>query len=367
MDPEGTPAAAQSKSFDCPQCGAHLRYEPGTSSLTCPYCGSLIAIPRSEEEIGELDFGAYMERLAGQAEVHERAVVKCRGCGAETTFDPHVTADRCAFCAAPIVREGASSRLIKPKAVLPFRIDRDAARRAFRDWIGRLWFAPNALKEHARREHPMEGVYLPYWTYDADTASFYRGERGVDYWEMQTYRRPNGSIGTRSVRRTRWYPVSGNVWRNFDDVLVPACRSLPPRLVERLEPWDLKNLEPYRDEYLSGFRAESYQVGLAKGFQRARQIMEEAIRHDVRRDIGGDHQRIWSIRTRYDAVTFKHILLPVWLSAYRYHERVYRFLINGRTGEVQGERPWSLVKIGLLILGVLLVVLLAFWLYGRLR
>jgi hypothetical protein len=146
------------------------------------------------------------------------------------------------------------------------------------------------------------------------------------------------------------------VWRNFDDVLVLASRSLPAHHTEALEPWDLKNLEPYKDEYLSGFRAESYRVGLEPGFDRAKEIMAGVIDGDVRRDIGGDEQRVHSIRTQYNDVTFKHILLPIWISAYRWKEKVYRFVVNGRTGEVQGERPWSVVKILLAVLAALALI-----------
>jgi len=158
---------------------------------------------------------------------------------------------------------------------------------------------------------------------------------------------------TRRVRKTRWYNVSGTVWESFNDVLVLASRSLPRKYTAKLEPWDLGNLEVYQDEYLSGFRAESYQVGLDEGFERAREIMDEQIRVLIRRDIGGDEQRISSVNTQHDNVTFKHVLLPIWISAYRYNKQVYRFLVNGRTGELQGERPWSWIKIALTVMAVL--------------
>jgi hypothetical protein len=158
------------------------------------------------------------------------------------------------------------------------------------------------------------------------------------------------------VRKTRWHSVSGQVSNTFDDVLVLATRSLPPKQAHALEPWDLGALVPYRDEYLSGFAAESYQVDLVQGFEAAKGIMAGTIEWTIRRDIGGDHQRIHDVDTHYRDVTFKHILLPVWISAYRYHQRVFRFLVNARTGEVQGERPWSALKITLLVLLIAVVV-----------
>ena len=122
---------------------------------------------------------------------------------------------------------------------------------------------------------------------------------------------------------------------------------------------------PYRDEYLSGFAAETYQVDLVQGFEVAKAIMDDHIRATIRADIGGDHQRISSVDTRYRDVTFKHLLLPVWISAYRYHQRVFRFLVNARTGEVQGERPWSAFKIAMVVIAILIAVAVAVFLTQR--
>ncbi len=111
--------------------------------------------------------------------------------------------------------------------------------------------------------------------------------------------------------------------------------------------------------------AESYQIDLVEGFDLAQRIMEEHIRAAIRRDIGGDHQRILTMQTQYDNITFKHVLLPIWLCAYLYQGRTYRFLVNGRTGEVQGERPWSLVKISLLVLALAIVAAAAWVVMAR--
>jgi hypothetical protein len=224
--------------------------------------------------------------------------------------------------------------------------------------VASLWFAPNDLARYADA-NAVKGLYIPYWTYDCETESDYRGERGDDYHETQHYTvTVNGRTEhrTRTVTKTRWRSVSGRVSNSFDDVLVLASNSLPRAYTEKLEPWDLENLVPYRDEYLAGFVAESYQVDLESGFGIARQIMDQTIRSTIRRDIGGDHQRIHWVNTRYDDILFKHILLPLWLSAYRYRDRSFRFLINARTGEVCGERPYSAWKITLLVLTILLVI-----------
>jgi predicted RNA-binding Zn-ribbon protein involved in translation (DUF1610 family) len=354
--PDGPPPTQQ---FPCQQCGAKLVFKPGIAALKCEHCGVENAIPQSEDEIRELDFHAHLARAAEAAESRETAAVKCGACGAEIEREKHATAFACPFCGTDVVAATTSRKRIKPKSLLPFQVKREAARAAFRQWVRRRWFAPNALRRYARLESRLNGIYVPYWTYDCQTTSYYRGQRGDDYYTTETYTTTRGGktvTRTRRVRRTRWTPVNGVVWNTHDDVLVVASDSLPTKYVARLEPWDLESLVPYGDEYLSGFRAESYQLNLAQGFEAARGIMDDTIHVSVRRDIGGDHQRVQSVRTQYDDITFKHILLPIWISAYRFQGKTYRFLVNGRSGEVQGERPWSWIKItlcGLLVAAVL--------------
>ena len=359
QDAAAPPPISQQKQrqFPCKQCGANLAFAPGTDSLKCPYCGTVNEIPRSLATVAEHDFVAQLAEMERQADTVEQITVHCNNCGAETTLKPNVTADRCPFCGGGIVAQGKSTRQIKPQALLPFHVTQQQAAQAFREWIGSLWFAPSELARRAEAAQ-IAGVYIPAWTYDTDTRSDYTGQRGDDYWDTETYTSfENGQhvTRTRQVRKTRWWPASGTVANNFDDVLVLASRSLPQSCAEALEPWDLPNLTPYQDEFLSGFVGESYQIGLPEGFEVAKGFMQPQIEESVRQDIGGDHQTISSLDTRYFDITFKHVLLPVWLAAYQYRDKTYRFVVNGRTGQVQGERPWSWIKIA----GVVVAVIVA--------
>ncbi len=352
-------AGAKNKQFPCKQCGAKLDFAPGTLALKCPFCGSETPISQSEDHIEELDYQEYLNKLAQEHETQEEHRVKCEKCGAETTMPPEVSAGTCPFCGANLVIATQIIRLLKPKSLLPFKVTQKEGFEDFRRWINRLWFAPGDLMKYAQSESKLAGIYVPYWTYDSDTTSFYRGERGDDYWVTETYTAyENGRAvtKTRQVRRTRWTSVSGTVWNRFDDILVMASQSLPRKYADRLEPWDLANLVPYADDYLSGFRAESYQVDLPAGFEIARGIMDAGIQTSIRKDIGGDHQRIDAVKTSYDKITFKHILLPVWLSAYRYRDKIYRILINARTGELQGERPYSAWKIAAAVIAAVIII-----------
>lgn len=345
--------------FPCEQCGATLTYAPGTSSLVCEYCSHENTIVVAETPIAENDYLQHLEAARAQQETHEVLTVKCSNCAAETTLDPNITSDECAFCGSPIVQTKQSSRQIKPQALLPFQITQKEAQEAFRKWLKGLWFAPNKAKEYGRRESGINGMYIPFWTYDADTDTTYTGLRGVYYYVPESYTTvENGKTvtKTRMVRKTNWYPTSGRVSNDFDDVLVEGANTLPQKYLRALEPWDLENLKPYNDAFLSGFRAESYTIDLESGFGLAKDVMDVTVRQTIRRDIGGDEQQILTKNTTYDDITFKHILLPLWISAYRYKDKTYRFLVNARTGEVQGERPWSWVKITLMVLFIIAII-----------
>lgn len=339
--------------FPCAQCGASLEYAPGAEVLRCGHCGHETRITASAAPILEQNFRKILQELATTTPVSDQVAIHCDSCGASYTFDAATHAGACPFCGAPVVAKTEQHRQLQVQALLPFQIPRDQARTAFRQWLGKLWFAPGGLQEYARNDASLVGMYVPYWTYDADTTTAYQGERGDDYQEQETYRTvENGQEveKTRTVTKTYWTPVAGTVSRFFDDVLVLASRSLPRAVTERLEPWDLDHLLPYGEEYLSGFRSEMYQVQLDQGFTRAQELMASTIRGDIARDIGGDHQRIRAADTRYDDIRFKHILLPIWMSAFRFRAKTYRFVVNGRTGEVQGERPYSPWKIAFAML-----------------
>jgi DNA-directed RNA polymerase subunit RPC12/RpoP len=335
------------KTFDCDNCGAPVEFQPNLEQLQCPYCESVTPIPQSSEAISELDFWEFLKKSEASASTFEQETVGCQGCGAQTTFDENVVAGECPYCDSPLILNKSTKKGIKPRSLLPFKVDKQQALQKFRDWLKNLWFAPNKLKRYAMRDQ-INGVYVPHWTYDSDTGTSYQGQRGTYYYVTESYTTmENGRsvTKTRSVRKTRWTPASGHVSRHFDDVIVVAANSLPRSYAEALEPWDLQNLVSYSDEYLSGFRAESYQIGLAEGFDRAKELMWPSIQRDILSDIGGDTQRITSHSTDYNQITFKHILLPIWISSYRYNKKVYRFLVNARSGEVQGERPYSFWKI----------------------
>lgn len=348
---EATTAALTQTRFPCQQCGAVLHYAVGTKSLQCQYCGHKNRIIDSQARVEELDFHSALRQLQTSKTVPpETNVIQCPNCAAQFALDAHIHAGDCPFCGTNVVTSTGHIKPIKPKALLPFKISAQHATQSYNDWLSKLWFAPSALKEIADSDSNLSGVYIPYWTYDSDTVTAYNGQRGDVYYVRQRVSEVvNGRRVTRvrQVPKIRWTPVSGRTSRHFDDVLVGATRTLPRKITDWLEPWDLENLVPYTEAYLSGFSSEVYQVDLDEGFNLAQSNMERIISNDVRRSIGGDQQRVARMQTKHSDTTFKHVLLPLWSAAFEFRGKTYRFVVNGRTGKVKGERPYSPLKIAL--------------------
>jgi DNA-directed RNA polymerase subunit RPC12/RpoP len=357
--------------YPCSSCGADLLFEPQGGFLTCPYCGHKEAIPETDERVEEQSFERHLHvRLDQLSTLADDALeVKCQSCGAKSIFTPPQVAGICEFCGVQIVAQPKSADpIVAPGGVLPFRITQQRAGSDLKEWLSSRWFAPGGLKRFAQPE-AIHGIYLPFWTYDTNTNTQYEGQRGDHYWETETYHETDSQgrqvSRTRQVRHTRWHSVSGTVDNSFDDVLIPATQLLSQNRLTALEPWDLNELKPYDPAFLSGFKAQRYQVDLDQGFDNAKQIIAPAIQQTVRNDIGGDEQRIDNLATQYFNVTFKHLLLPVYAGAYRYNGKLFQILVNGRTGEIQGDRPYSFWKIAALVVSILIFILIVAVIIGN--
>jgi predicted RNA-binding Zn-ribbon protein involved in translation (DUF1610 family) len=330
----------------CSSCGASVEFAPGADALRCPYCGheeAITAIPRQVREHAFEELATLPAKPVGNAAGH---AFVCQACGARTECDD--LSARCQFCAAPLVADPGATERVVPEAVVPFAIDRAAARGELSKWTSSRWFAPGTLKKVTEAE-TFKGSYLPFWTYDAATTSTYQGERGEYYYTTETHTVDDGDgkshTETREVRHTRWYSVSGATARAFDDVLVPGTSHVEGERLNKLTPWPLEEAQPFQTAYLTGFQTVRYDIEPESGLETAKRIMAPAIEADCRADIGGDEQRVNSVSTRYDDLTFKLMLLPVWFLTYLHAGKSWQVMVNARTGEVIGERPYSAGKI----------------------
>ena len=342
--------------FACPSCGGNMSFDADTQTLACPYCDNKIVIAGKEGDINEYDLESAVDEQAGDWGCEKR-VIRCEGCGAQTVLDTAGVAQFCSFCGSSHIVKDEKSAGIAPESIIPFKISAKKAVECFSAWIKKRYFAPNALKTEHQTQR-LTGVYIPCWTYDSDTYSTYTGEGGTYYYETVTdWVEENGKrkAVTRRVRKIRWWPASGTYSQYFDDVLINASKKIDETLMNKLEPFDLGDLVQYKPEYLSGFLAERYTIGVKEGWEKAKDNIKGVIRNGVIEKINADEVRNLRINTSYQNVKYKHILIPVWISAYKYRNKLYQYMVNAQTGEVQGRAPVSPWKVAVAVIAALIV------------
>jgi len=356
--------------FPCKQCGAGLEFKPGQTVLQCPYCGHREEIPVTPEAIREYDLESALLSLPHtEGWGSERRALHCENCGATTTFAPGQVAGKCAFCgSSKVVEQGSAANLIRPESLVPFAIPREDAQERFRKWISSLWFRPNDLK-HAAQLGTISGAYLPFWTFDAFVSSHWTAEAGYYYYVTEQYTETDSEgrsvTKTRQVQKIRWEWAAGSRQDFFDDELVCASTGLPPHLIAGITPYNLDALVPYESSFLAGFAAEEYQIDLTAGWGVGKQQMEGQVHARCAGDVPGDTHRNLNVDMAFSQMQFKHLLAPVWVAAYLYQNKSFRFLVNGQTGKTSGEAPLSWWKITGFVLLLITIGLLLWYFFGR--
>lgn len=341
----------------CINCGAEMKYQPGTTNIFCDYCNHQETISVDENGFEELELYPYLKEMGAQRHSEEVSMLRCKNCGATQHIEENYKSLHCVYCSMPLVLEDQyTEEWILPGAVLPFQIDQKKSYQIFQRWVKRLWFAPNNLKKAALDPQFTKGLYLPYWTFDARLRATYSGQRGEYYYETKRVRNSKGKMVQQRVRKTSWYPASGQVSGFMDDTLVKASKQKKGRVPSKIARWNLKLLQPFNSSFLRGFVTEKYTIPLKQGHLAAKGEAEQIARRWCRRDIGGDAQRVTSMKMQLSEETFKHILLPVYISAYRYNGKEYNFFVNGENGEISGTRPYSFWKIFFAVLLGILVI-----------
>jgi hypothetical protein len=355
-------ALALSK-FACPACGGEALWDAAKQKLVCPFCGteSPMEIDASgavvEHDLVAALRGISDDRRGWQSDKRQ---VRCRSCNAISVLDPARQAQTCEFCgSAQLVPYEETKPAFRPESLLPFAVSEASARERIRDWYGKLWLAPRALKRRALTD-TVKGVYLPYWTFDARVRATWTAEAGYYYYTTETYVE-NGQTRARQVQHVRWERAAGELSHRFDDDLVCASVGVHPNLVRGIEPFPTAELKAYNPGFVAGWVVERYQIDLVAAAQRARDAMNDQLRAMCAAQIPGDTYRNLDVRADYSGQTFKHILAPAWLLTYNYGAKAYQCAINGVTGAVAGEYPKSAWKIALIVLAIFVVVLLVMW------
>jgi Zn finger protein HypA/HybF involved in hydrogenase expression len=339
--------------FHCPACGAESNWNPSKQALICPFCGTQSPASLQTHETGtvivEHDLVAALRNIPDEARgwQAEKTSVRCQSCQAISVFDPDKIGHRCDFCgSAELVPYTEVKDAFSPESLLPLKVPESQARDLIRAWYRSLWLAPNALRLRALTD-TAKGVYLPYWTFDANTQAEWTAESGKYYDTWQNNRR---------VRNVRWTPASGKLSHFFDDELVPASTGIHSQWLRNIEPFPTASLIPYDPGYLAGWTVERYQIDLVAAAARSRQQMEQEVQRLCGREVPGDTYRNLEVQTTFSDQRFKHILVPVWLLTYNFGTKTYQVVVNGVTGEIAGGRPWSWIKITLLVIVAILIL-----------
>lgn len=349
------PVAVALGEYHCPACGAEAHWNPAKQALVCPYCGTVspgtLETGPSGSVIVERDLALALRDIpdAARGWHASKVSVRCQSCQAISVFDAEKVGRRCDFCgSSSLVAYDELKEAFRPESLLPLKISDSQARDLIRAWYGRQWLAPQAFSRQALTD-TIHGVYLPYWTFDASAKAHWTAESGKYYYERQ---------GNKQVRHVKWTPVSGTLMHGFDDELVCASRGAHMALLHKVEPFPTTTLVPYDPQYLAGWTVERYQIDLVAAAQRSRDAMDARLQALCGREVPGDTYQHLRVTATYTHQTFKHILAPVWLLTYTYGARSYQVIVNGSTGTLAGERPWSAIKIGLLILLALIILYL---------
>jgi DNA-directed RNA polymerase subunit RPC12/RpoP len=334
----------------CPQCGAVLNFDPATGGMACDFCGYRGEIEvDGEAEVAELAFEDAEFRKGFDWGAEKKQVI-CKSCGASSIYDDLDVANECPFCGSNQVMQEKSVDSLAPGAVAPFVISNEEAGKRFTAWLKSKIFAPSQAKKSAKADR-FRGVYLPFWTFDAKTYSRYKARYGID-------RIVEDSKGNRRTV-TDWYKTSGDYNYFADDILILASTRQSERELRRIEPYDHSRLVPYRPEYLAGFISERYSLGIDDGWTKAKERIGEILDGEITALIKSRHRadRVAGLTfdTTFSERTYKYLLLPVWMSSFKFKEKIYHFLVNGQTGKVAGSTPISPWRVLIAILLTLIV------------
>lgn len=347
-DNESEREEAATETAKCPSCGANLIYDPATRGLKCPYCGEGKEL-RHDRYSSEIDLADLFRRRSKEWNAETRSF-RCKNCGAVTVISKTEIAKECAFCGTSNVVEEQEMSGLRPNAVLPFTVTKEQAGEALKKWAKKRAFAPNKLRKGISAEK-ISGNYMPCFTFDAKTSSRYQGRLGEYYYVTRTV---NGKQV--EERRVRYFNIRGTYEGNYDDVLVQASDRIPRSASQKLQPFDTNNSQTYSANYMFGFAATQYTKDGEQCWGEAKDIMKNAERAGILSRYTYDIVDYLDVETDFFNVTYKYVLLPVYVGNYLFKEKVYNFFVNGRNGKVAGQVPKSPLKVGALVLGILAAI-----------
>lgn len=344
----------ESRIYKCPSCGNFLAYDPKSGKLKCDYCDTLVDL----EPVTPAKELPYTTNAEGNFIPWQGVKsIKCRSCGAVTMLSDYETVVKCPFCNASNIVELDEIPGLQPNGILPFRISKEDVHEYYHKWLKSKHLAPFKLKKEAKKQ-PSQGIYIPLFTFDSKCDCAYTIRYGKHY---------TVTVGTgknrRTETRTRWYIDSNFISNFFNDVQVEASKSVVQDNIHKMGGFDTDNSVSYHNQYISGYSAERYDKGLDASWSDAVGIMETALRQMIISRYNADVVDYVNMNTTHNNVTYKYLLVPIWVFSYHYRKKTYGCIANGRTGRIIGKYPKSPFKISAIVLAVGAVVALAVWIY----
>jgi ribosomal protein S27AE len=343
----------------CQSCGSLLHYEANSQKISCGHCGYIEEIDKSKDKVVEKSLhDAMADAVDFVPEERGKKIYDCGNCGANFMVDSEQVKINCGFCGSTNVNVKAfGNKYIEPSGIIPFYISRFEAEKIFKEWVGSGVIYSSKLKKLDSVEK-LHGVYLPFWTFDAQVKAEGSGEAGEYYNDSEKIMVDGEMVHQSDKKKIRWTHKSGKVNHFFDDILVVAADGLKQKIVEKILPFRLGETVNFDPRLMVGWEAEIYNVEVDDGYHRSERIMDDKLRNMCSAQLGGDKQRNLFVKSQKSEQTFKHIILPVWVCSYNYNNKLYHFTINGQTGKVYGKKPYSYWKIvGYVLLIAILIYL----------
>ncbi|MCH5159492.1 MAG: TFIIB-type zinc ribbon-containing protein [Clostridiales bacterium] len=351
----------------CPNCGAPLKFDPTSGKLACEHCKSLVDFEQSKD-VKERDFDEMYDFTPWKED--EVSAYRCANCGASSVVSRTALATTCPFCSSPVVLDEKTTGLVRPDSLVPFELSEKDAATQLAAWKKHKVFAPNKFRKHTRAKS-VKGVFVPVWTFDAETLSQYNGRLGKH--KTRTVRR-NGKTYTETY--TDWFRVSGEMPAIFDDIMIAGSSNVEAKYFNEVKSIDRTKYTVYTDEYLAGYVADNYTVAPQKAYNVAQKIMDGAIRDKILRKYNADVVGSLDVRTTEISRSFKYMLFPVYVAATKFRGKVYNQYVSGfwtnrnkLKASVSGNFPKSGWKIFFTVLAAVAVVggLVALLVYAMLH
>ncbi len=361
--PVSTEKMDQLLQLNCPTCGSKMRYSAEKNDVRCTHCGYAEPLDKASSRVAETSLEEAIHKAENSSsKPTDPTTYHCSNCGANVMYDPSHPAIKCGFCGSKNVNEQAfQTNYIQPSGIIPFTIAKSAANDLFRNWLGKGFFTPKALKSAAELSE-LKGIYIPFWTFDAETYTQWSGYAGYYYYITKT-RTVNGKTETYQERQVRWVPRSGDYAFFFDDTLVSGTKSINNQTVQKLSPFNLKSVINYDPKALLGWDAEVYSVSVKDGYHEAEKTMDSHIKDQCAKLLSADTYKDLRTYTIKSKQTFKHILLPIWICAYLFNGKSFAFMVNGQTGKVSGKKPVDNMKVALVVMAAILLLIILYFIF----